>query len=170
MKSALWLLVGAVACSNAPMQSTISQPLQSQIAGRLKVARLRATGGSFDDNSGLVDSLRIVVRDSVAWRSLWAQINRPFIPPPTLPAIDFDRDMIIVAALGAKPTGGYGIMIEGAAEDSSGIEVSVVLSAPGNGCALEAARTEPVDLARMPVTKRPVRFRERTVVVPCGGS
>jgi hypothetical protein len=166
VRVALWLLVGAMACRSVSMQRRISEP---QTVARLNLARLRATPGSFDDNSGLVDSVRAVVRDSAAWHSLWAEINRPFIPPPALPSIDFDRDIIVVAALGARPTGGYGIMIEGATEDSSGIEVSVVQSSPGHGCALSAARTEPVDLARISVTKRPVRFRERTVVVPCGG-
>jgi hypothetical protein len=149
VRAALWLLIGAIACQNAPLQRTISQPLNEN---RLSVARLRAKPGSFDENSGLVDSMRTVVRDTAAWRALWMQINRPFIPAPTLPSIDFDRDMVIVAALGAQPTGGYGIMIESVEEDSAGVAVSVVRSAPG------------------PMTKRPVHFRERTVVVPCGGS
>ncbi|HEY4129096.1 MAG TPA: protease complex subunit PrcB family protein [Gemmatimonadaceae bacterium] len=164
MKFGLWLLVGVAACQSAGMHA------QPSISGRLPITRLRNQAGSFDSNSGLVDSARVVVRDAATWRTLWGQINQPFIPQPAVPSIDFNRDMVVVAAMGTKPSGGYDIMIEGVTEDSSGVEISVVRSSPGNGCALTAARTQPVDLARIPATPRPVRFRERSVVVPCGGS
>lgn len=164
MKLAPWLLVGAMACRS------VGSTARSTTPARLPLARLGARAGSFDSNSGLVDSVRVVVRDTAEWRALWQRINQPFIPPPALPPIDFQRDMIIVAALGAKPSGGYDIMIESADEDSTGVEVSVVRSSPGTGCALTAARTQPVDLARLPTTTRPIRFRERSVIVPCGGA
>ena len=164
MRVALWLLFGATACRTVGMTSA-----HSLAASQVPVQRLRTQAGSFDANSGLVDSARVIVRDTATWRAVWQRINQPFIPPPTLPSIDFQRDMVIVAALGVKPSGGYDIMIEGADVDSSGVEISVVRSSPGHGCVLTDARTQPVDLARIPVTSQPVRFRERSVVVPCGG-
>jgi hypothetical protein len=132
------------------------------------VARLSATDASFSVFSGFTDSARFVVRDSDAWRETWQTIHRPFIPPPPVPLVDFSREMVVVAALGTRPTEGYAIVFENVREDTSGIEVAVRVSEPARGCPVAAAMTQPVDLARIPASARPVRFRQRNVVVPCG--
>ena len=135
---------------------------------RVMVTRLREGPVAFSTYTGVRDSLRAVVRDSALWRELWARINQPFLPPPPLPSIDFRREMIVVAALGARPTSGYDVVIEGVAEDSTGIEIALRRQAPAPGCPVAAAMTQPLDLARIPASDHPVRFRERTVVIPCG--
>jgi hypothetical protein len=124
---------------------------------------------AFSSYSGLTDSLRALVRDSVAWRQLWQRMNRLYVPQPALPAVDFNREIVVVAALGARPTGGYDVVIEGADQDVTGgdIEVAVRRTAPAAGCPVAAAVTQPVDLARMPAIDRPVRFRERSIIIPC---
>ena len=102
------------------------------------------------------------------WRQLWERINQPFFPRPALPSIDFRREMIVVAALGKRPSAGYDVVIEGVEQDSIGIEVALRRAAPAPGCPVSAVMTQPLDLARIPASDQPVRFRERTVVVPCG--
>jgi hypothetical protein len=132
------------------------------------VSRLRTGNGAFSAYAGVHDPMRTVIRDSVAWRELWERINRPFMPQPALPAIDFAREMIVVAALGSRPNGGYDVVIQGAEQDSAGIEISVRVAAPASGCPTAAVVTQPIDLARVPVSDQPVRFREQNVVVACG--
>lgn len=129
--------------------------------------RLSVGDHAFSTFSGLSDSTRLVVRDSSAWRQLWIALNRPFVPAPPLPPIDFAREMIIVAALGARPTGGYDIVIESAVRDSGGVEVDVRRSTPAAGCPVSAVVTQPVDLVRVPVAPELPNFRERTVITPC---
>lgn len=111
--------------------------------------------------------MRTVIRDSTAWRKLWERINRPFIPAPALPAIDFDREMIVVAGLGTRPSGGYDVVIEDAEQDSTGIQISIRVATPASGCPVSAVTTQPIDLARIAASDQPVRFRERGVVVAC---
>jgi hypothetical protein len=135
----------------------------------LPLDRLRDAGHAYTTYSGLADSARLVVRDSVSWRRLWSAINRPFVPPPPMPAIDFDREMVVVAALGARPTSGYDVVIERAERDSAGVAVAVRRTRPGAGCPVLAAVTQPVDLARLPSVSADTRFLERTVVIPCTG-
>lgn len=134
------------------------------------VTRLRPSPTAFATYSGLSDSLRTVVRDSAEWSAVWRGITRPFYPPPPLPQVDFDRDMIVVAALGARPTGGYDVVIEGARRDASTLEIALRTSSPAPGCPVSAAMTQPVDLATIPASPPPraVRFRERSIIVPCG--
>ena len=69
--------------------------------------------------------------------------------------------MVILAALGRRPSLGYDILITSALRDSAGIEVFRVRSKPTQGCPVPAAITEPVDLARVPTSDLPVRFTER---------
>ena len=135
--------------------------------GNVALTRLRDAPSAFTSYSGLTDSALMVVRDSSAWREIWQRVNRPFVPAPPAPAVDFRQEMIVVAALGRRPTAGHDIMIEGAEQDSAGIEIVVRRSEPAPGCPVAAAVTQPVDLARMRADRRAVRFRERQVVVPC---
>ena len=134
----------------------------------LPVTRLRNSTTAFTTYSGLNDSVRAVVRDSTAWNELWRTINRPFYPPPPLPRVDFEHDMVVIAALGARPTAGYDIVIEGALQDSAAVEIALRTLSPAPGCPVSAAMTQPVDLATIPASPRAVRFREKSVIVPCG--
>jgi hypothetical protein len=134
----------------------------------LPVTRLRTSATAYTTYSGLNDSVRAVVRDSTAWLELWRAINRPFYPPPPLPPVDFEHDMIVIAALGARPTAGYDIVIEGARRDSAAVEIALRKLSPAPGCPVSAAMTQPVDLATIPASQRAVRFREKSIVVPCG--
>ncbi|MGH9887429.1 MAG: protease complex subunit PrcB family protein [bacterium] len=132
------------------------------------VNRLRTGAEAFSTYTGVRDSLRAVVRDSALWRQLWDRINQPFFPRPALPLIDFRREMLVVAGLGSRPTAGYDVVIETVDQDSSGIEVGLRRASPAPGCPVSAVVTQPLDIARIPASEQPVRFRERTVVVPCG--
>src|SRR5262249_28619275 len=136
-------------------------------AAPVSVARLRTGTTAFSAYAGVGDPMRTVIRDSVAWRRLWEQINRPFVPQPALPTIDFAREMIVVAALGSRPNAGYDVVIQGAEADSAGIEISVRVASPASGCPTSAVVTQPIDLARVPASDQPVRFRDQHVMVAC---
>jgi hypothetical protein len=156
-------LVLAIGCRSA---FAAGQPALDRVP--VPVIRLRTEATAFSTYTGLRDSLRTVVRDSLNWRTLWERINRPFFPPPPLPAIDFGREMVVVAALGTRSSAGYDVVIEGAEQSSNGIEVALRRASPAPGCPVPAVMTQPLDLARIPASDQPVRFRERSVVVPCG--
>jgi hypothetical protein len=163
MRLAVVATVAVVACRSAYASG---QPGLS--ASAIPLSRLRPGDEAFSTFSGIADSSRFVVRDTAGWRRAWEAIHRPFIPQPPVPRVDFSREMVIVAALGKRPSQGYGIVIEEAEQDSGAIEVAIRKTAPGSGCLVSAAVTQPVDVARLPASDQPVRFRERNVVVPCG--
>ena len=149
-------------------RSVIAAGQHNLRAAPVSIARLRDGATAFSSYAGIGDPMRTVIRDSTAWRQLWERINRPFVPQPALPAIDFAREMIVVAALGSRPNAGYDVVIEGAEADSAGIQISVRVATPASGCPTAAVMTQPIDLARVPVSDQPVRFREHDVVVACG--
>lgn len=131
------------------------------------VTRLRTGPSSFTDFSGLREPQRLVVREPSAWREVWAAIWRGYSPEPPVPEIDFGREMLVVAALGERPTGGYNIFIETAAEGPTGLVIQIRSVSPGPRCAMTQAFTQPVDIARLPRRDGPVLFADRSEVSPC---
>lgn len=59
----------------------------------------------YDNGLAFADSARIVVRDSAAWRAMWQRATRPQTSPPPMPDVDFNREMIVVAAAGRMKPG-----------------------------------------------------------------
>ena len=62
--------------------------------------------------SGFSDSARVAVRTQSQWNEIWARVAGNATPPPEAPEIDFATEMVIVAAMGTRPTGGFAIRID----------------------------------------------------------
>lgn len=116
---------------------------------------------SFEYYSGLTEAQRLVVRDRAAWTEVWAAIWRRHSPLPALPEVDFARDMLVVAALGERPSGGYGILVDSAAATPEGLVVLIRTISPEPSCAVTLALTQPVDIARLPRHDGAVLFSDR---------
>ena len=86
------------------------------------------------------------------------------LPPP--PEIDFAREVLIVAATGIRPTGGYGIIIDPAYDRGDRLEVTVRSISPGCGMQTQAL-TSPLDVVRLPKSEHPIVFREIKAVTEC---
>ncbi len=136
-------------------------------AQQARVTHFGDPSDGFAQYSGIADSQRVVIRDAVAWRQYWTVIHRPFIPAPAMPEVDFNREMVVLAALGARPSGGFLIRIDSVTPDSARLVVQVTRIVPGRGCALPAVVTQPVDLVRVPTTPLPVTFAEREERTDC---
>lgn len=164
-------LAAVCACPATFAALAAGQPVAPAAPPResIPVTRLSTHPHAFAEYSGVSDSTETVVRDSVVWRALWERVTAPIFPKPRLPDVDFRREMIVVAAMGRRPSGGYDIVIDSAAESANGIEVVVRRTIPGERCLTSAAVTQPIDLARIPARPKPVRFRELEQSVPCGG-
>lgn len=89
----------------------------------------------------------LVVRDQQSWQSLWSQMTANQFPAPQLPAVDFTKDMVLVAAAGTRPSGGYSISITDVAESSGSVMVNVTITSPGSNCVVTAVVTSPVYIA-----------------------
>jgi hypothetical protein len=120
------------------------------------------------NSSGFTEPVRLVVRDALQWSTVWAQINAGVSPLPARPDIDFSREMVIVAAMGIRNSGGFGILIdEATAIGADGVAVTVRSIAPGSRCFVTGVLTAPVDVARLPRRNGVVQFTERTQMHNC---
>ncbi|MEE9470291.1 MAG: hypothetical protein V3W32_01125, partial [Gemmatimonadota bacterium] len=57
--------------------------------------------------SGLVEEAHEVLKSRADWGYLWSAATSGFHPSRDVPTVDFGRKMVLVAALGRRPTGGY---------------------------------------------------------------
>jgi len=145
-----------VACSGS-----VSEPPSGT---RIPLTRLRAEPYSFAYYTGIKQSERLVVRDEATWQSVWTSISGSVTPPPT---VDFTKEMLIVAALGSRSTGGYSIVVDSALMTSKELIVWVGTSSPGPKCLTTQAFTSPVDIARIQRIEAPVSFVDVATVVQC---
>ena len=133
----------------------------------LPIGRFRSESAGYTAYSGIDDSIRVVIADATRWRLYWHRVHARVQPVPPLPTVDFARDMVILAAMGTRRSGGYGIRVDSAYDAGEFVEVVVWRSAPGAGCLVTAALTQPVDVVYIPARRVPVRFRERATTESC---
>jgi len=119
------------------------------------------------ERSGFADAARLVVRDAESWRRTWAALAAGRADSLAPPAVDFRREIVIVAAFGARPAAGYGIAIDTVRRGDLALDVVVRSVEPAPGCAPRFALVEPADAVRVPRSERPVAFVERRAAAPC---
>ncbi len=111
----------------------------------------------YDDGPAFRDSVRMVVRDGAAWRTVWAQATSAQPAPPPLPAVDFEREMVLVVGAG-KMTPGDQIHV-----DSAGVRrdffVAVVRTIVQ--CRPFPADAYPLEIVRVTRSDKTATFVER---------
>ena len=118
--------------------------------------------------TGIAEPLRALVRTEGEWRDLWARLAVNRIPRPEPPPIDFSERVVVVAAMGTRPTGGHAIRIDRVSYAGDTLWVEITSSAPGAGCMTTQALTAPV--AAVAVERQPdvsARFLDREETLDC---
>jgi hypothetical protein len=108
---------------------------------------------------------RIVVRTVAEWTAAWPKLS-PQGPPPE---IDFASNIVIIAAMGTRRSGGYTVKFERASMSGETLWIEVVERSPGSSCVVTLALTAPVTVAVIPRVPAAVEFFERAEVVNCNG-
>jgi hypothetical protein len=131
-----------------------------RFGGTRELPRPPITG--FPSESGF----REVIKNRDEFSDFWKRLHGR-VPPDgfvlPLPEIDFSKEMIVVAAMGQRPTSGYSIVIDGACEVDGQVEV-FVSSVEGVSCiGVFTTLTYPADAVRLPRSDLPVVFRETQI-------
>jgi hypothetical protein len=113
--------------------------------------------------TGIGEARRLVIKDANAWAQFWSELGMG-----DRPAVDFNRDVVIVAAAGQRPTGGHEIAVTRVTQTQGGLTVEVVERAPGPNCMTTTSLTQPVDIVIVPVSGvRSWNFVERKEIRGC---
>lgn len=113
------------------------------------------------------NAVRLVIKNRDEFSDFWGRFTASMQsqPAPPLPEVDFSKEMVIVAAMGAKSSCCYWTFVDGACEANGQVEV-FVSSVDDVSCFGQfPVETFPADAVRIPRTDLPVVFRETKI--PC---
>ena len=146
--------LGAVGCSSPTVPDGVETPVP--------VTRLRSEPYSLTLYSGRQPE-RLVVRDPATWAEVWTAIWRWQSPAPSLPEVDFTREVVVVAVPGSGVTHVSNFLVDSAVRKRDGVTVQLLTFTPGPGCAITTDIRNPVDVARLPRSRDAVAFAERVL-------
>jgi hypothetical protein len=115
--------------------------------------------------SGMKMRQRLVVRDAATWANAWQQIT--WSPLTTAPVVDFASDLLIVAAMGTMPTGGYSIDVDDVGVGGGNASISITEQSPGPTCVVTQSLTAPVTVVVVPKFAGQATFAEHTAQLAC---
>ncbi|MEP6571468.1 MAG: protease complex subunit PrcB family protein [Gemmatimonadota bacterium] len=167
LEVALGLAVAAImsACgsdSTGPGQ-TLTPPPSGTLTGSPEPAQ--RLGYSFF--SGYSAPARLVVADVNALEDAWIEINQHITMVPSIPDVDFTQDLVVVAAMGSRSSGGFRITIDSARAAGQDVDVFVTTRSPATGCVTAAVQTSPVDVVSLARPAGAVVFVEDSARIGC---
>jgi hypothetical protein len=109
--------------------------------------------------SGLEKPRRLVIREEAEYFALWAQhaaeLNRLALPPD----VDFSREMVVLVAMGTRPTGGYYIDVVDIELHGHTLRILVGERMPRAGTMQVQMPTQPYQFIALPAVNARARFR-----------
>jgi hypothetical protein len=145
------------------------QPNPTPVPGGIPMSTRRITAGTPNEArsySGIDSELYTVVNSASGWSDLWKRHTSNVDPPPSLPAVDFNREFVVGAWWGDKPDGCYRLDIESVT--LSGDSISVRVNARQVDGACIQVITQPHDIHAVPKTGL-TSMRYRVIFVDTAG-
>lgn len=164
------LCLGAAACADptgSPSRSARFEALLQEPALAVSQARDSAFAEQFRSWSGLGRAGLRTIRDNGAWLALWDSVTAFVAPQPPAPTVDFDTEMVVLAAHGTAPTTGYSIDITHVTAVRDTVFVLAERTRPGNDCFTGQALTAPLDARVVPRSQLPTVLLTEQYVFDC---
>jgi hypothetical protein len=109
---------------------------------------------------------REVVRDADAWRSVWAELRQGSALAEEPPAVDFEHEMVVLAAMETQSCVSR-VTIRSVARRGDGVVVDLLERPPAPNCQCIVAE-RPIHVVRLRKMTGSVRFTAERSVMPCG--
>ena len=117
--------------------------------------------------SGITDRRRLVIPTQEEWEAFWSEFVGNVTPAPEAPVIDFATQMVLVATMGSRNTGGYAIAVDGVFEGPTTMLVRVLESSPGSSCVTAQVLTAPATAVAFARSDLTVEFEDAAIVHEC---
>jgi hypothetical protein len=113
--------------------------------------------------------IRIVFHSKMEWDAFWSDDRRGCTAPP-VPPVDFQKEMLVFAAIGKRPSPQDSIAIDGAGVRNDTLIVAIRRWMLADGCPGDQAKGPvfPTSLVKIPAdTAHPLRFSEEHRKITC---
>lgn len=149
-----------VACSEEA-SGPADMPRTALELGRQEIVSVQNAYSGFDTPA------RQVITTEAQWAQAWSRMHNGMTPVPPAPVVDFSRDWVLLAAMGAKPSTGHSVAITEARVHGNILYVRVVERTPGAGCVTGDAITAPVHVVSVPKQAGVSQFIVQRQTVQC---
>ena len=106
-----------------------------------------------------------VFRDQDSFKAMW--IEHHAAVSAEMPALDFQKYMVLGAFAGTKPSGGYNLEITKIEENQDYLEVMLLLTQPDYNCFVSSVLTQPYVIVATQVSDKLVKFKVSTQINKC---
>ena len=110
--------------------------------------------------SGIHEAKQEIVKSADAWEKLWKQHVTATGESDKIPAVDFSKEMVVVATMGTKRSGGYSIEIVDVIASDKTLKISVKKTSPPPDAMTIQALTAPFHFVAVPMSKLKPEFVE----------
>ena len=110
--------------------------------------------------SGIREAKQEVVKNADAWEKLWKQHSTAAGSSDKIPTVDFSKEMVVVATMGTKRTGGYTIEIVDVEAKDKTLRISVKKTSPPPDAMTIQALTAPFHFVAVPKSDLKTEFVE----------
>lgn len=146
MKRSLLALLLVAACSHSPVPG--DEPASTTVPFETLIQ------ASNPGQSGR--ALREAIRDEETWRTYWQQLREGAELPAEPPAIDFNREMVLLATLETQGCVSR-VTIRSVTRSADALVVDVLEAPPAPNCICMTSE-RPIHLVRLQRSDLPVRF------------
>lgn len=106
------------------------------------------------------------ITDAGTWQAFWEEHTGR---EETAPPVDFERDLVLVGAVGVRPEAGDSVEVRRVLPVDGGTVVTLVEQVPGDFCSPAERLQTPFHIVRAPRVPLPIEFADPVLVrVPCG--
>jgi hypothetical protein len=144
LRALLVLAVVVASCRSSGTSSNADEPYRTLLYGY---------------HSGLKPGHLRVARDEAELDELWSEHTSPMMPKPDAPTVDWSKEMVVFIALGERPTGGYGVVIDHVAVEKGHLIVDAIERKPAPDAVLPQVITRPYVIAATPRVDGEVELR-----------
>lgn len=108
-----------------------------------------------------------VLKGSAELDSVWSRMFPSGASPRQQPLVNFDTSMLLFIALGGRPSTHFYIVLDSIRRVDSALAVYYRERAPGRGCVVGTADTQPLRIFLVPRVNAQVRFVKATERLDC---
>jgi hypothetical protein len=101
---------------------------------------------------------RIVIRTPDAWLAWWREHQKSDAEGSAPPTVDFDKETVLAATLGARKTGGFTISFAEIRKDGTTLKALLKTKSPTPGSMVTMAITKPFVVVAIPKHEGEVEF------------
>ena len=111
--------------------------------------------------TGITSGTVRVARTEAEWTSLWREHTSRELPRPSVPTIDFAKEMVVCVLSGERPSGGYGIEVVDATFDGKALLLGTRETKPAADAVVPMMITRPFHMIATPTTDADCRIAPR---------